>query len=165
MVMNDMTDDGKWGAAIPIVDGKRPEWLEDDDVCALVLDGNLLDGDGKMTAADWVWGGTHQFIRLPASHPHYQQPQTLTAQEHLARMEALVRKIATYTSREHHTSELLIAASEARALVAEMEPVDPDEAEAVDLLAHSFVPQDEEARKLVIKAIKRGRELARGEGR
>lgn len=43
------------------------------------------------------------------------------------RMEALVRKVATYSDRHRHTSELFIAAEEARDIVAGLpEPVDPD---------------------------------------
>jgi hypothetical protein len=51
--------------------------------------------------------------------------------------------------------------TEARAIVALLpEPVDADEAEAIDQLSHSFVPQTDEARALALRCIKRGRELA-----
>jgi len=73
MIMNDMQDDGKWGVAIPIVDGKRPEWL--------------IDGE-DVACFTTVWHSHHLIpsqidwpiirkIKLRADHPHYKQAPSI----------------------------------------------------------------------------------------
>lgn len=244
MVMNDMTDDGKWGAPIPIVDGKRPGWLDDNEVITGVYPADFLIKPGTVDPAkSWAWNRVIS-IRLPASHPYYQQTQaidwsapieavhedgrvqhvkicdetatrrrvrpslegawwfdatdgkhevpgfqwrirnvqpatqtqTLTAQEHLARMEALVRKMAMADK-----AEVAIMGTgqreaylEARALVAEMEPVvngDLVEARRIVKETNVMASYDYEGGgfdstpiiQAALAAIKRGRELARGD--
>jgi len=75
MVMNDMQDDGKWGAAIPIMDGKRPEWL---DVHETYEDTEMrrVSTDNGETPENWYWPPIKS-IRLPADHPHYRQGQAV----------------------------------------------------------------------------------------
>lgn len=108
------------------------------------------------------------------------QTQTLTAQERLARMEAFIKKLAsssacTIGGQIYFISEAGV--DEARALVAEMEPVDPDLAEANKIARAcgwrvweeagkpGAADWESSAVKMAYDAIKRGRELARGEGR
>ena len=52
----------EWGDPIP-VDGKRPEWLRDDDWVRM--------GDTNLTARSWSFDGSHPHFRLLASHPYY----------------------------------------------------------------------------------------------
>lgn len=257
MVMNDMTDDGKWGAEIAI-DGKRPEWLGAYVGPLKWYNEDQRHGVEMDNSENLNWGfyftqdrGEVTAIRLPADHPHYQQTQpidwsaaigavhedgrvvaaqfvkddgstalpmfvraelyeteggmaryfnrdgsrttkgwrirnvqpatqtqtqTLTAQEHLARLEALVRKMAAIDAYSRQGAGEL--RDEARALVAEREPVDPEQAlleETAKAIYESYEyvkPWDhpdtvrihhDHTRKAAAAAIRRGRELARGD--
>jgi len=62
----------EWGEPIP-VDGKRPEWLRDDDHCraqSMMGDWYGVKGGDARPAVMWGWPAIEQ-IRLPASHPYY----------------------------------------------------------------------------------------------
>jgi len=179
---NDMQDDGKWGAEIA-VDGKRPEWLKAGPQPILLHNsvGWHTFNCENVDPAKVGWAFTSDgrpnvdIIRLPADHPHYRQgqaseAQTLTAQEHLARMEALVRRMAALNPVSEvammHTHEF----DEARALVAAMEPVvDGDLVEARNQLAlYGWTSDDTDYQAVMDLAencIKRGRALAEGEGK
>lgn len=69
-----MSGEIEWGAEIP-VNGKRPEWLKDDD--------NVMDFDPEghthneiRNSNSWGWDFV-KAIRLPADHPYYtRQPDT-----------------------------------------------------------------------------------------
>jgi len=82
MVMNDMQDDGKWGAVIA-VDGKRPEWLEAGPQPILLHNsvGWHTFNCENVDPAKVGWAFTSDgrpnvdIIRLPADHPHYRQGQ------------------------------------------------------------------------------------------
>lgn len=158
----------EWGAAIP-VDGKRPEWLRDDD--------KFQWSNSSLTWADWkdqehtlphlffgsAWDRTVS-IRLPANHLHYATP-TRTALEQ--RMEDLVRMVAgnNYAS--------LDAQFEARAILAELEPVDGDLLIAREIgIAVARLPEldaneggydSHDAVEAALEGIRRGRALERGE--
>jgi len=79
-----MSDNGnrdavQWGPEI-VVDGKRPEWLKDDDrFCYFHNEANYWVNDTK--AEDWEEpiGGFRWVtaIRLPADHPHYKRAPTI----------------------------------------------------------------------------------------
>lgn len=65
-------DDVVWGAEIA-VDGKKPDWLAGDEVCAIFDDGNWLYGCGENPARGWCWVNVSAF-KLLADHPHYHAP-------------------------------------------------------------------------------------------
>jgi len=162
------------------VDGKRPEWLgdykgplgysrgadswygpceEDPDFWTEV---DIVNGRG--------WNSVCA-IRLPANHPHYQQ-NAPTPDE---RAVALVKRLASL-SPDHlpRAFEFAPIQDEARAIVAALEPVDPDVLEARNIEAQICRRSDleDEAQKVekgelddrpgmvgVLAAIKRGRQL------
>lgn len=68
----DSNNDGgiKWGAGIA-VDGKRPEWLRDDDVIAVINEHGTYWSDGVYKARDCCNWPPQTHIRLPANHPYY----------------------------------------------------------------------------------------------
>lgn len=66
----------EWGPKIE-VDGKRPEWLRDDDWRAMVMldNGDIEEPSEEFTmkkVGDWQWYRITK-IRLPAEHPYYKQ--------------------------------------------------------------------------------------------
>jgi len=95
-----------------------------------------------------------------------------------ARCVALVERLSTYSSREHHVTEMLIAADEARAIMSEMRPADPDILLARDIVFADHVEMgntnldrteldsgkldNERPMRLTLTALRRGRELERG---
>ena len=141
----------EWGPEIK-VEGKRPEWL--------IQDGKLwkrsFDGyeQKDLDVVSVHWPNT-DWIRLPANHPHYTTP-TRTALEQ--RMHSLIKHAAVNAS--GYTQE------EARAILAELEPVDPDviEADAImTTIGFRNVDPCSDIRKVALAALRRGRALERGE--
>lgn len=149
----------KWGEPIK-VDGKRPDWLQGCVMCDLKTDYGWTDSDSvepdDAPAEDWAWDVvTH--IRLPHDHPHYATQQTTPAvpQEVVERMVKLCKGMAA-DSRRVFTAEI----EEARAIVAMLEPVDGDEAIAVQMCKDGGWVTDGKGKELVLAAIKKGRDLA-----
>jgi len=139
------------------VDGKRPEWLGEDDL----VDWRREQGWRKDCAKDYQervairtpeWSSDEwsaiQYIRLPANHPHYITP---TPDE---RVMALLKRIAAPNKVDIYQWQ-----TEARAIVAALEPVDPDEAEAELIYEGWSSNPDEDVRSLVARTLARGRQL------
>jgi hypothetical protein len=64
-----------WGAVIPvtITDDEKPDWLDDDQICAVGHVGILWFGEGGRNAArGWDWNRKIAFIKLPANHSYYE---------------------------------------------------------------------------------------------
>ena len=60
------------GPEIPI-DGKRPDWLGDDECCAIFDDSSWLGLGFEIPSKNWHWHEGITLIRLRADHPYYQQ--------------------------------------------------------------------------------------------
>lgn len=170
-----MTQTGDNGMS---VDWSRPiEAVHDDGrvVPVIIMSGPDSDGDYGVTPAP---DGTHNCFRADGSKwvggyihgdtgwriRNVTQPAP-TPDELTKRMEALVRDMATLVGGATYSQ----LQTEARAIVAMLpEPVDPDEAEARDLvrMAYPDMKDDYQGRRLdiALAAIKRGRALERGEG-
>jgi hypothetical protein len=86
-----MTKD-KWGPEIPvtITDGKRPDWLREDQVCCIKIrrDGEYIwHGSGSsLTVSGHVWSSNITAIKLLRDDPYY---QTLQPDEPEVTFEAL----------------------------------------------------------------------------
>jgi len=145
--------DVQWGPEIP-VDGKRPEWLRDEDEFQWA-DNHHLDfswwRDDCTTGSSFNPTQWHTLtaIRLPTSHPHYAASQPLQASKGasgydeglIERMVALVRQYGTDDNsiQQRGDGEYRSPCAEARAIVAEMEPaVDGDLVEARDVAASVY---------------------------
>lgn len=58
------------------IEGKRPEWVMDDTICAVCNDGEWFGLGVQIEAKEWcAWENpcSYTAIRLPADHPHYTQ--------------------------------------------------------------------------------------------
>lgn len=184
----------EFGAEIK-VDGVRPEWLEGADwnvVKALCYNGDVqVPGDDTNEIMnDWEWKDIRS-IYLPADHPHYQQniptpDERAVAPELVERMRKLVEKIAANAPwLNTRAKDMDDVDSEARAIVAALEPVDPEvqaiaEAMAdVDRLSWDKVPEGKAkydcdglyredylayARAIRTRQLQRDAERVRGEG-
>jgi len=177
----------EWGPEIK-VEGKRPEWLREDAVWQWRIknDPQFEDGIEPSKYVDARTFGLIDAIRLPANHPHYTKPATPTRTALEQRMEDLVRAIAV-VRKGHDThpgkwfgieTEL---GDEARAILAELEPVDIDLIEARKMTAtppSDYEHVNDKIRRghwlngvydkdpmiqVALSAIKRGRALERGE--
>lgn len=184
-------DEIKWGAEIA-VNGKRPEWLAQDDtrMWYRCLDGYTCDHPAYSLPASHDWwsrldGDRIVAIRLPADHPYYAQGK---ADEAFAAklLDADVRGVMRRRERQEDAATTaidpalverafdlvrLMASNDGAAFVFEykdtardilkaLEPVDPDEAIAEEIAA-SFNEGEHEA--IALAALKRGRQLERGE--
>jgi hypothetical protein len=68
----------KWGAEIPC--NGRPDWLKDDDVCAILHLGHwCTDSNYGRVANEWAWDNVVTAIMLPANHPRYWNTDIATA--------------------------------------------------------------------------------------
>ena len=167
----------EWGPEIK-VEGKRPEWLEKGTKGMFEnTPGHWLSYTDDLDFWSWDEGandgkGCPIHIRLPANHPHYAQnaPEThrqgtngvRNSQECLERMEALVRRMAAMhvDGMEHRIESLFI---EADNIVHDLpEPADPDEAVA-DEIHSEWLDNSDGTRAVIMKALKRGRALERGD--
>lgn len=156
-----MTDSIVWGPEIQ-VNGKRPEWLTDQDTFAWY--GSSYRGKSH----DWDGVGT---IRLPADHPHYRQPSAPERDPaSWNRMEALVRRMVNETP-EHLEGAWV---REARAIIKDIASDELREAREVCAQAAIRAGQKDQADEYrngrwdngytmdVAKlALRRGRELSR----
>lgn len=148
------------------VDGKRPEWLGSYDG-PLGYERNGYGWYGPMEGLPEFWNerdiissrdGWRSIIaiRLPANHPHYTTPtpdERAVAPELVGRMRKLVEAMALSQS-------CTTIYTEARAIVAALEPVDPDVAEADAIMAmDEYKGGNNHVQRAVIAAIKRGRQL------
>jgi len=109
------------------VDGKRPEWFYGyDGALGYQRDSGVWYGPNTDSPMAWTeseilsnkngWSSIVA-IRLPANHPHYTTPTRTPLED---RMVALVKAIGSETS----MAAWLDHTAEARAILAEMEPVD-----------------------------------------
>jgi len=89
-----------WGAGI-VVNGVRPDWLEDDEYITIKqYGGDWIDYGPKQTAQDWYWPPI-KFIKLPADHPYY------TAQKSLEKeLDGVVNRISLEADRASDFSNL-----------------------------------------------------------
>ena len=160
------TQQTKWGPEIP-VDGERPEWLGDADTMQYTHRIEAPGSWGRGVARYWNWDDEDWAcvvaIRLPADHPHYAQPEAPTPSPELtARMVGIVKRITAFTGNdviiaENPRAPIFNISAEARAIAAELEPVDGDrnEAERIAYDMEGALPRD-----LVEAGIKAGRALA-----
>lgn len=111
------------------VDGKRPEWLKDDEKFGWkrVTGTWTAFSDWTATERSLNWSEV-QSIRLPANHPHYATPtpdERAVAPELVARLVAVVKEQVYAHRNVTNPAPSLI---EARAILAALEPVDRAEA-------------------------------------
>jgi len=163
-----------WGAEIPIVDGKKPEWLRDDDRIAFNEGCSWYgcDSGGVDSGVEWMgseWGGLGRVhvIRLPANHPYYAtaawQPDPRTVQacaEHIANLPVCVKFGCTAKAIADELIEALLPA-----------PVDPDLIEARRIAAehddnkgYQYLDGSRDeypSFRAILAALKCGRELER----
>lgn len=155
--------DVEWGPEIK-VEGRRPEWLGDDDV--FMWEGTCSEQWFRIEGGSGVnWTGFSGFvrIRLPANHTHYKtlqdnMPQNApethrqgtngvrTGVEALERLEALESLVRRMAATDTPIDEYLAIKRDARALLPE--PVDPDLVEARELVCEcvvQFASNDTEA--------------------
>lgn len=118
------------------VDGKRPEWLGDGDERLIPI---MSDGRSLSMRRVWAhaWDEDTVSIRLPATHPHYATPTRTPLED---RMVALVKDMAAEMKPGvHYVTQIEPLRNEARAILAEMEPVvDPD----IQLIAEAMARVD-----------------------
>lgn len=117
------------------VDGKRPEWLGNAErVWVSNFSGSEIDQE---RIAGRVYWPNAKSIRLPANHPHYTTP---TPDE---RALALVKRMAEWLAESDRSQidKSLYWQSEARAIVAALEPVDGDLVEAREICASSAISE------------------------
>jgi hypothetical protein len=81
----------KWGAEIPCKG--RPEWLQDDDICAVLSNGNWCDDSEVVRSAkEWFWNCNISAFKLLANHPYY---RTITKVANLGSTIDIIAAIAT----------------------------------------------------------------------
>lgn len=168
--MDSMNDGGiKWGAEIAVVDGKRPEFLVQQDVKRMLI---VFPGGFERKPVDdcdpleeWGWSSILA-IRLPANHPHYQKQAEAPAIDPalVERMVALVRAAAEGQHIEAgRARDILKALEQDSDLLEAREIAKPwliyDGAYSID----NGYCDDQPAMKAVLAAIRRGRQLERGE--
>lgn len=129
--------DFAWGPEIK-VDGVRPEWLKDYDVWQwrIARDPHFKDGIAPSEYEKARTFGLIEAIRLPANHPHYTTPtpdERAVAPELVSRLVELVEKMSV----EDFAQAWREWRNEARAIVAALEPVDPDK-EIIDAMARAM---------------------------
>jgi len=152
-----------WGADIPIVDGKKPEWLGDDDrILFENTPGDWMGGGGRATHESFRWGvidgaSCPLTIRLPVNHPHYAiatwkpDPRTVQAcAEHIANLPVCVKFGCTAKAIADELIEALLP--------------DPDIAEARKIVKVHYPEMSDDyfGRRIdiAVDGLRRGRELA-----
>jgi len=152
----------EWGPEIK-VQGKRPEWLGDDEEFGWKGVNDEWTAFNDWTANELMlrWNEV-SFIRLHANHSHYTKPATPTRTALEQRMEDCLKSLASEDIRSHQSDGVQAAIFEARAILAELEPVDPDLQIAREI-ADSFGLSPSLNLDPIAAAIKRGRALERGE--
>lgn len=167
-----------WGPEIA-VNGKRPDWLKDKDWVTFRNTASYSEKwSEKHHAEDIRFGGGIRsdpyvtLIRLPADHPHYatQQPRTAPSGGEVG-PEVLERMIACLRAAAAVAKDSVFGqsgyASEARAIVALLEPVDPAKA-YVDQVFRGISdggPMSDEGVKWMMEEAFKAGSLAAGDGR
>lgn len=141
------------------VDGKRPQWLEDDEVIDVEVKMygwfSALDISG-LHVRDVIWPPT-RFIRLPANHPHYITPtpdERAVAPElakHMLDSWEAMAKVDPKDVGPHFAANWI---ETAKGIVAEAE--NPDITEVRSLLEGMHGASDED---IALAALARGRQL------
>jgi hypothetical protein len=100
--------DNKWGPEIPvtIIDGKRPDWLREDQVCQIRDSGIWYGWGAGLSGMDYDWNANVTAIKLLADDPYY---QTLQPDEPKVTLEALeaAAKYAGYRNPKNNIQSVL----------------------------------------------------------
>lgn len=134
----------EFGPEIKLENGKRPEWLQDDERMQWKYQsGSTWYGEGspaRMYFEDGVMDETPVSIRVCATHPHYTTP---TPDERAVAPELVVRlvELAKRLDKDAWDDPFHSMKDEARAIVAALEPVDPMLLEARQVVAGLYEGQ------------------------